>query len=286
MLILPFYGLAQITLNSTDIPSEVGFKLSYTQKEGENITFDVESTGANHYWDFSFVDTISVESGYNEEFLDPSLSPLADVNILIERPMEIYPGVFMILHTYMNLSSSSLLYKGTQMFAEISPDTQLFVYKPDMILYEFPMTYQSSWSSTFNKYTYKNGIPQDTTQRIFERSVDGWGQVKTPINSYNCLRFIEIDKEWEDHDGGFWDIDTSYTWINQNGITVFSVSNYETESDGKKSGSIYYIDSTSTWIETQVNRMPAQFKLHQNYPNPFNPNTIINYELQITNYVE
>ncbi|MCY7362191.1 MAG: T9SS type A sorting domain-containing protein, partial [Ignavibacteria bacterium] len=27
------------------------------------------------------------------------------------------------------------------------------------------------------------------------------------------------------------------------------------------------------------------FYLSQNYPNPFNPNTKINYELQITNYV-
>ncbi len=31
---------------------------------------------------------------------------------------------------------------------------------------------------------------------------------------------------------------------------------------------------------------PRQFTLQQNYPNPFNPETIINYELRITNYVE
>jgi predicted GH43/DUF377 family glycosyl hydrolase len=33
-------------------------------------------------------------------------------------------------------------------------------------------------------------------------------------------------------------------------------------------------------------RLPAGFSLHQNYPNPFNPTTTINYELQITNYIE
>lgn len=31
---------------------------------------------------------------------------------------------------------------------------------------------------------------------------------------------------------------------------------------------------------------PRYYKLQQNYPNPFNPKTIINYELQITNYVD
>jgi hypothetical protein len=31
--------------------------------------------------------------------------------------------------------------------------------------------------------------------------------------------------------------------------------------------------------------VPKSFTLHQNYPNPFNPNTMINYELPITNYV-
>jgi hypothetical protein len=32
-------------------------------------------------------------------------------------------------------------------------------------------------------------------------------------------------------------------------------------------------------------KYPITFTLSQNYPNPFNPTTIINYELQITNYV-
>jgi hypothetical protein len=38
-------------------------------------------------------------------------------------------------------------------------------------------------------------------------------------------------------------------------------------------------------INTNKNSLPENFVLHQNYPNPFNPSTIINYELQITNYV-
>jgi len=39
-------------------------------------------------------------------------------------------------------------------------------------------------------------------------------------------------------------------------------------------------------IEQISNSIPSQFTLYQNYPNPFNPETIINYELRVTSYVQ
>jgi subtilisin-like proprotein convertase family protein len=45
------------------------------------------------------------------------------------------------------------------------------------------------------------------------------------------------------------------------------------------------------WLEFEQstgiagNHSATDYKLHQNYPNPFNPNTVINYELQITGYI-
>jgi len=46
------------------------------------------------------------------------------------------------------------------------------------------------------------------------------------------------------------------------------------------------LPDVTTTIETEEEKLPNNFILSQNYPNPFNPTTVINYELQITNYVE
>ena len=39
-------------------------------------------------------------------------------------------------------------------------------------------------------------------------------------------------------------------------------------------------------IEENTEQQAKRFDLSQNYPNPFNPRTIINYELQITNFID
>jgi hypothetical protein len=45
-------------------------------------------------------------------------------------------------------------------------------------------------------------------------------------------------------------------------------------------------DTINTVINKFPNVIPAGYFLNQNYPNPFNPQTIINYELPIKNYIE
>jgi ligand-binding sensor domain-containing protein len=53
------------------------------------------------------------------------------------------------------------------------------------------------------------------------------------------------------------------------------------------SGGLYQrnISEIVVGVESHTEDIPSSYKLYQNYPNPFNPETIINYELPISNYV-
>ena len=50
-------------------------------------------------------------------------------------------------------------------------------------------------------------------------------------------------------------------------------------------GSLKELTSGSVGISALNNSISDKFELSQNYPNPFNPETVINYELGITNFV-
>jgi photosystem II stability/assembly factor-like uncharacterized protein len=92
-----------------------------------------------------------------------------------------------------------------------------------------------------------------------------------------------------------WTVDAGNTWINQtlpvqsnvhgiyflNGLTGWCV--------GMNNNSYPKVFKTIsgglTSISSNLNHTLENFNLSQNYPNPFNPETIINYELGITNFV-
>ena len=75
-LLYPLNGFCQITINSTDLNTEVGAEFNYITASSDSITFDVESTGANHFWDFSQADTMSEQGTYSEVIIDPSSPPV------------------------------------------------------------------------------------------------------------------------------------------------------------------------------------------------------------------
>jgi hypothetical protein len=105
----------------------------------------------------------------------------------------------------------------------------------------------------FGQKYLSDGTPLGTNFRL--TNTGEWAQTKPDVKLWNNLIYCT----WEDNRSGMgMDI-----WAN--------VLDWNDPADIK---------------ENNKNKIPSAYVLHQNYPNPFNPTTKINYELQITNYVD
>ncbi len=49
---------------------------------------------------------------------------------------------------------------------------------------------------------------------------------------------------------------------------------------------LFTVNGGEVMVEKISSNIPGEFKVYQNYPNPFNTQTIINYQLPITNYIK
>jgi type IX secretion system substrate protein len=93
----------------------------------------------------------------------------------------------------------------------------------------------------------------------------------------NQIWFITYNGPFGGSDGGrVLSLDTS------NNVYVLGYS----QSSSQVSDYVVIKYSQLVGIRPVSNEIPKTFRLYQNYPNPFNPETIINYELPIANYVK
>jgi len=235
ILVFPVSSYSQITIEDTDIPSTVGTELIYFDTFlGTPVTFpfDVETTEPDHYWDFSQADTITGRYA-TDTYLDPSLSPLPDINLLVKSEIEFMPGLSVVRKSHYNLSSTSMLLMAYELYAEPAMfDSLFFPADPEWLGYQLPVNYQSNCTSTSYLYQFTNGIPTDTTYNKTDFVIDGWGQVLTLYQLYDCLRLKTLQYDWDDIQGWV-DPDTGYYWVANDIGAVFEVPTYYTEQGQK-----------------------------------------------------
>ena len=287
---------AQITISQSDLQALVGqtFDIkTFTSDTASDFTNLVTQTGTNQTYDFSTITSFNqTYSGKIQYISLPASIPGSNstdfqkANVAVSINLAgIGQASDSTAWIYEQLKSDSLNFAGIVFVSQsdlnndgVSPDTLTIAYKPYLLNAKLPLTYQSTWKDT-SSYVVTLGTSSITRTAYTEVTVDGYGTIKTPNNTAQCLRLKRTTK-LSTNVGGIISSTTtgSIDFITKSGSTIAASINLD--ANGNPVSAQYSEIGTSTPIEPPITEtIVKNYKLKQNYPNPFNPTTIISYDL-------
>ena len=180
---------AQITITTADMPS-ADDTIRYTSVNP--MAVDVTITGANYNWVFDTVATISQGVyNYKNALQTPYAFYFLGLNKYgLKTADTIGVGAFSFtdVYSFYKKSNGKFEAEGTGMTYTGIP---LAAYYGDNDeIYTFPLNYSDRDSTTFD-YTIQVPGVLDYIQKGYRiNTVDGWGTIKTPFGTANCLRLV------------------------------------------------------------------------------------------------
>lgn len=178
---------AQITITQNDMP-QVGDKI--TQFTDTTIT-DAGMAGANVTWDYS---QAQIHESIEFRMVDVASTGMA----------ALYPNANLAMTTddvsfsFFNSTSSKYSING---LADSGSGLDPIFYDPEMVVLEFPLNYNNSFSHAYSSVTSFNGDSDSSGfyrliirhHAVLEKVVDGWGTIKTPFGTHQALRLKETE---------------------------------------------------------------------------------------------
>jgi len=260
---------SQITVTLASMPVS-GDTIRYSNTNPNSI--DVTQTGPNYYWNY---DTLKSFNQGRYDYLAASLTPygfyftgpgkygMKTADSIGTAPYKFYDvyTFFKKSATYFDAEGIGFKYSGFPLAA--------FYSDPDEI-YSLPMTYLRHDSTTF-KFTVSLGTNIYYSQVGYRiNDVDGWGVVKTPHDSVDCLRLVShiTEKDSVNYNGipiTFPNNQITYKWVS----TVSHAPILEV--DGRNAGGNFtptiarYIDSYINTVGVSEINYAANVTI---FPNP------------------
>jgi len=194
--ILLFFSLcfyltnAQITFLTTDIAT-AGYVDAH-QKDTTTGAVNWGNRGANQVYDFSAFHNDAKDTIF---YLTPTSAQTTAV-----------PGTTLAItgdhNTYIFAKNAATLFDYTGGQTVVSGNAVTSAFSPIDTGYKFPTTYGQNFRGTYGFQTTLPGsaIGQSSIYQVrltntttYTDTIDGWGKVKTPVGTYNCLREHRVE---------------------------------------------------------------------------------------------
>lgn len=269
--LIVYTSSAQITITKSDMP-EVG--KVYIVANDTTPTVTPGSAGANQTWNLNGIKNVYTDS---EFAIAPSATPYFSDFPTSNLVLRSFTPGFGYEDEFDNLSADSLVTNGYAVPVPFNPYIVLVLNTSAQVLLSLPATYNKAWKGSFfqrQKYSYAAG---DSIREIvlysYTGSVDGWGNVTTPVGTFNSLRMnttlTEIYDSAYQYTKNGWQ---SFSYTPQPPIRLYDwfangkgspVAELDLENGGNSVSSASYLVNTITGINEIKNSTLAEA-----YPNP------------------
>jgi len=225
-----------ITLSNSNMPGS-GDTLRFTNIQLSSVV-NYKQTGTNLSWDFGTVVSTSEDvRRFKSALQTPYALFFLSGSAFGEKIADTLGAGPLTLTKYYNFykkqtSPAAFIADGVGMTFSNAPIPSYYSDKDE--LYNFPMTYPKYDSTTFKFTTTTAGIIPISYSKVGYRvtTVDGWGTVKTPYGTENCLRLITTQYAVDSIKNtifpiplGFPNYQRSYQWMTLNSkIPYFEVT--------------------------------------------------------------
>jgi len=188
-LLLSLNAFSQITITSADMPS-ANDTIRYTNIDP--MAIDVNITGPNYNWVF---DTVSPGSqglyNYQNALQTPYAFYFFGLNKYgLKTADSIGVGAFSFKEVYSFFKKSNGKFEAEGIGMKYQGLPLAAYYGDNDEIYTFPLNYQDRDSSTFDFSISLGGSMEYKKNGYRINQVDGWGTVKTPYGTANCIRLV------------------------------------------------------------------------------------------------